>query len=689
MFLECAADGVFTTLPVKFIIKTELGSSMNTKIDRKIAVIFVADVVGYSKHMEKDEDTTIKSFNACEKILNKLIKKYKGSVFNTAGDSVLAEFPSAVNAVECGVNFQSEIRKRNASDKTHVKLEFRIGINMGDVVKKDNNLIGDGVNIAARLEALAQPNGISISKSVYDFVVPKTKMTFNDLGVQKVKQNEFHAFDILLDPTQKRKLKTRSKSYVPIIGAIAAAVMIGLIVFSFLNLNNNTSTSADNQTQIENQKILGRTLLISPFVNRSGSDTYDYLAEGITDHLISSISSTVLLNIVPRQQSFITKEKSYTFSQLREKMNVSFILNGSTYVSNDKFRINFELIGLEKNEILWSESREFSLENFFDSQDEIEFLVRRVLQSKLTMGESYSASIARYFKDRSEYRTVLKLITEPYKDNFFVTEKYAEPFKLLTERNPNNSFAHFLYAQALLKQQRAGKLPFKDYELMQKAILRARELDPDNSAIYPVLASIGAWTMGMSIVEAQEYNLKGVELGPDNFLTLFLAGSNFDVGRISDAISYLLRAKQIAPFGPNDVDPQLIRAYLYAKKQVTDSVSKAEKIAAEMMTHPEDYKVFWGNVYSVYIKARTKRIPEAKKILDNFLKKNELSIREVLRKIKNANYADKVFTDYISYILILTYDVNLLEELKNEFLIDDTEFDEERLKKLKQEFKVP
>ena len=163
----------------------------------------------------------------------------------------------------------------------------------------------------------------------------------------------------------------------------------------------------------------------------------------------------------------------------------------------------------------------------------------------------------------------------------------------------------------------------------------------------------------------------------------FLTGSNFDVGKISDAISYLLRAKQIAPYGPNDVDPQLIRAYLFAKKQVKDSVSKAEKIAEELSTHPEDYKVFWGNVYSVYIKARTKRIPEGKKILDKFLKQKELSIREVLRKIKNANYADKLFTDYISYILILTHDVNLLEELKNEFLIDDTEFDTEILEKLK------
>ena len=260
---------------------------MNTEIDRKIAVIFVADVVGYSKHMERDENATIRSFNACEKILNKLLKKYGGSVFNTAGDSVLAEFPSAVNAVECGVDFQNEINKRNASDITDIKLEYRIGINMGDVVKKDNNLIGDGVNIAARLEALAQANGITISKSVYDFVVPKTKMTFNDLGVQKVKQNEFHAFDILLDPSQKRSLKTKSNSMLPMLGAIAAAVIIGLIIFSYLGFNYKTPISTDNQTEIENQKILGRTLLISPFINRSGSDSYDYLSEGITDHLIS------------------------------------------------------------------------------------------------------------------------------------------------------------------------------------------------------------------------------------------------------------------------------------------------------------------------------------------------------------------------------------------------------------------
>ena len=305
---------------------------MTTEIDRKIAVIFIADVVGYSKHMEKDENATIKTFNACEKILNKLLKKYKGSVFNTAGDSVLAEFPSAVNAVECGVAFQNEIKKRNQSDKTRLKLEFRLGINMGDVVKKEENLIGDGVNIAARLEALSQPNGITISKSVYDFVVPKTKMTFNDLGVQKVKQNEFHAFDILIDPSQKRTLKTKSNATMPIIGAFAAVLVLSVasILFFFFSKGSDEVVRQKAVNEVSKERLLGRTILISPFVNRSGSSDHNYLSEGITDHLISSLSSTILLNVVPRQKSFQIRDEKYTLDQIKDLLNISFVLGGST-----------------------------------------------------------------------------------------------------------------------------------------------------------------------------------------------------------------------------------------------------------------------------------------------------------------------------------------------------------------------
>ena len=149
------------------------------EIQRKIAVIFVADAVGYSQHMKRDEDETVKSFRSCKQILDRLFEEHDGCVFNTAGDSILAEFTSAVSALVCASEFQSLINERNKSDNTKIKMEFRIGINMGDVVKEGNNLYGDGVNIAARLEALCQPGGISLSKSVYEFVNNETKFLIN------------------------------------------------------------------------------------------------------------------------------------------------------------------------------------------------------------------------------------------------------------------------------------------------------------------------------------------------------------------------------------------------------------------------------------------------------------------------------------------------------------------------------
>ena len=177
----------------------------NKKINRKIAVIFATDVVGYSKHMEADESETILNLRECEAMLMGLFGKHDGRLFNTGGDSFLAEFPSAVSAVECAVEFQNAIKTRNNSEHTTVKLEFRIGINSGDVVKVKDNLLVDGVNIAARLEALAQTGGITLSKSVYDFVKGKTFHEFNDIGLQKVKQNEFHAYDLILDGLETRK----------------------------------------------------------------------------------------------------------------------------------------------------------------------------------------------------------------------------------------------------------------------------------------------------------------------------------------------------------------------------------------------------------------------------------------------------------------------------------------------------
>ena len=291
--------------------------------------------------MEKDENATIKSYNACEKILKKLLKKYRGSVFNTAGDSVLAEFPSAVNAVECGVDFQNEINKRNASDKTDIKLEYRIGINMGDVVKKDNNLLGDGVNIAARLEALAQANGITVSKSIYDFVVPKTKMTFNDLGVQKVKQNEFHAFDILLDPSQKRSLKTKSNSMLSLFGAIAALFFMAVVLMYFYNLGKN-------EKQVTNLETSSKPiLLIMPIETFGLTDDQQGFARGITESMISTLSSYQAIKVLSSSTSFHAQKTEMLDNSIREDYGVDYLIRGSMQVMGNNARLNLEITDLK------------------------------------------------------------------------------------------------------------------------------------------------------------------------------------------------------------------------------------------------------------------------------------------------------------------------------------------------------
>jgi len=415
---------------------------MNTEIDRKIAVIFVADVVGYSKHMETDENATIKSYNACEKILNKLLKKFNGSVFNTAGDSVLAEFPSAVNAVECGVDFQNEIKKRNQSDKVDIKLEFRLGINMGDVVKKDDNLIGDGVNIAARLEALAQPNGITISKSVYDFVVPKTKMTFNDLGVQKVKQNEFHAFDILLEPSQKRSLKTKSNSMLPMLVAIATALVIVIAGFFMLNRGEDTK---ELKAVISGKP----SILITNFKNMTGDTNNNFLGDGITSNIIATLNKSERFEVPPSSTAKYIQKNQLSNTEVREKYGIEFIVTGNIQGNPDKLRVTAEMLDVTKNRVIWSEVYDFKkADDIFEIQDSVSLSILKASRVKMVFAPAEPVS-----KNAEVYKMHLKggaLFNQNTPESNKAAQKLFEDALALEPENPQIlSYLAWIYWQKI------------------------------------------------------------------------------------------------------------------------------------------------------------------------------------------------------------------------------------------------
>ena len=332
--------------------------------DRKIAVIFATDVVGYSKAMENNETQTLKNLKECRNILDNLILKHKGRIFNTAGDSVLAEFSSAVTALECATLFQKRIRDRNSSVTDLENMEFRIGINIGDVVLDGENLYGEGVNIAARLESFSQPNGLSISKSLFDLIEGRTENKFNNLGIQKIKNNKIHVYDLISDELKKRK-RTNNKTFYSLISVFIFILVCSTASLYLLNSNQTTSDPFDT-----------KKLLILPFEVRSADKSFEYLKQGTLEYLISNLSGVKLNNeqsidILSTSLSNSISKKKLNDEEILKKYGANYILNGSIQISNNNLRINVKLNDVVNNKKVWSSTKNSKIENIFNVQDEL------------------------------------------------------------------------------------------------------------------------------------------------------------------------------------------------------------------------------------------------------------------------------------------------------------------------------
>ena len=603
---------------------------MNNNLERKIAVIFATDVVGYSKHMKKDEDNTLNSFKACKDILEKLFKEHGGIIFNTAGDSILAEFSSAVSAVVCASEFQELIKERNKSEDTLTKLEFRVGINMGDVVKEGSNLYGDGVNIASRLETFSQPGGISLSKSVYEFVNTKTQFLFQDLGEQKVKDEIFYAYDIVLDASKKRVIKAKSQTK-PMY--VAGFFLAGLLIFSAFLFYNNQKSDIAKQEVISDppvQRVVGRTMLIKPFEVRKKSEELNYIANGFTDHLITSLPSTILLNIIPRQKSYSVSEQQYTAERLRDELDVSFILGGSVIESKDKVRLNLELTNILNENIIWSSSEDFFKDDILGAQDSLERIVRRAIQANLTMGEAYISYYEKNFTDESDLIEIRKLDVATYKEGVSgVVKGFAEPYKKFVDKYENNAAALALFA--LRKFQEVAIVPSNEtmgvFNEAMRAQIKALKIDPENARALYLKAFMGkilSGTMQKGLLE------KAVEIAPESADVLAGVATAYRFNNEPlTAIGFYQKVLEIAPFGPSDFKLNLLRAYID-----TEKFNEAEILARDMIASDKNSS-YWGNLFLIYINHRNNNKDKALKFYKDFLRKNNTSIEKLADEIAN------------------------------------------------------
>jgi len=349
-------------------------------VERKLTAILCADVHGYSRLMGEDEEATVRTLSAHRAIIDGLIEQCRGRFVNSAGDSVLAEFPSVVNAVECAVEIQSTLKSENEGLPPERRMEFRIGVNLGDVIVDGEQIYGDGINVAARLESLAEPGGIYISGKVQEEIRNKLTLKCEDLGEQQVKNiaEPIRVFRVLLGndgpattTTKRSQTKYIRRGAFSVAGLAAIAVIVVVLIQHVSIQPPHTSASVSSPQSSRSTRSDKPSIAVLPFANLSDDSQQEYFSDGMTDDLITDLSRVPGLFVTDRSSTFAYKGKQINVQELGQELGVKYILEGSARKAADRVRINVQLVDARTGDQVWSQRYERQLHDIFALQDEI------------------------------------------------------------------------------------------------------------------------------------------------------------------------------------------------------------------------------------------------------------------------------------------------------------------------------
>ena len=349
-------------------------------MERRLAAILAADVVGYSRLMGADEGGTLAALRALRAdLIDPLIEKHHGRTIKLMGDGTLVEFASVVDAVTCAVEVQKELAERNADLPSDRRLELRIGINLGDVMVDGDDLYGDGVNVAARLEALAEPGGICVSQTVANHARGKVAVAFENAGKRALKNiaEPIHVFKVRPEndhlATHRPRVADRMRG--PGRWAVVAATLALVLVVVFAGLTF---------LQRHDAEAAKPSLAVLPFDDFSGDGGSSGFTDGLSEDLITDLSKISGLTVIARNTTFAYKGRTVTIGQVAEELDVHYVLEGSARREGDRIRINAQLIDAESGDHLWAERYDREIKDVFAVQDEITEKIVATLKIRLT-----------------------------------------------------------------------------------------------------------------------------------------------------------------------------------------------------------------------------------------------------------------------------------------------------------------
>jgi adenylate cyclase len=523
---------------------------MNSRdIKRKLTAIFSADVAGYSRLMGEDEATTVKTLEDCKEVMFSLIEQHRGRVIDSPGDNVLAEFPSVVDAVECAVKTQKELKSRNDVLPENRRMEFRIGINLGDVIQKGERIYGDGVNLAARIESLAERGGVCISRSAHEQVAHKLPLHYEDMGNHKVKNvtTPIHVYKVSMDlPSSVSKLSKEPES------------------------------------------VVMPSIAVMPFINLSNDPEQEYFSNGITEEIINSLSKTPKLLVIDRGSTFAYKGKTGDLRRISRDLGVQYILTGSVRKAGDRVRVNAQLIDAGRGEHIWAERYDREIKDLFALQDEITLRITQALQIKLTEGEQ--ARI--YGKGTDSLDAYLKwlqgqafLIRGNKENNALARRLFEDAIR----SDPDWAQSYVLLGWTYLVELLSGWSSSPQSSLEEAINLVRKSLSLDDSLPGPhgLMSQIHLYKRQHeeAIAEAR----KAVTLAPGfAFAYTWLGTALMYAGRSHEAINSLEKATRLNPFPPAYWMRDLGEAYRMAGRY-TEAVAAFKRAIQANLHYVEAY----------------------------------------------------------------------------------------------------
>ena len=489
---------------------------------RKLAAILAADVVGFSKKMGENEDRTLRNLKACRTLTDESIEAHHGRVFGSAGDSLIAEFASPVDAIVAAVEFQRNLRDRNLKITPEDQMEFRVGLNLGDVIVEGDNLYGDGVNVAARLEPLAEPGGICVSGKFHDEVRRKLDLGFVSKGAQEMKNIEepVHTFNVLMghETEEVSQISSSAPSAAPTVRQPSANEKPRLIVLPF----NNLSNVEDN----------------------------DFLVDGIVEDLITEFSRINSIEVISRNTAFSLKGKEIENTKIAAEFGIDFIATGSIRSSGNRIRISVDLTDPATGSSIWSERYDATMDDVFEVQDEI---VRKVIVA--LVGKLEMAGLERAKRKPTENLTSYEYLLRGRDFHHkFSKEGVLSAIEMLDksiEADPNNAQAYAWGACSLGQGLGRGYLEGDQethFQKLQSLIQKALELDENDLECNRILCELNK--LFEDFEQSEFYGKKAYDMNSNDPRVVCAYGELLVLtNRADEGTDLLIKAYELDPVG--------------------------------------------------------------------------------------------------------------------------------------------